>query len=139
MSGFHIHCGDWHGSDKSGNAFPEVIRDAERFLLEDEEEAWAGDLMMSLEEQEQHTADDDCMRIELSAGMMEVLIGPLQRYHADLSERLGFPDPEETAAGEPARAGDWSSYRWRLVCARELLQAYDVCRRTGDPVVIFWS
>jgi hypothetical protein len=68
---------------------------------------------------------------------MDILIKPLRRYHAHLAELLGEPDPLRARSREWQRGvvGDGA----RLECADALIQAYRTCRKTGQPVRVFFS
>ena len=137
--GLQVHCGDWHAPDDAGDAFPEVIRGVEGFLAEEEREDWADEFLPSWEEQDAAIDPEDCetIRIALSPRLMEILIGPLRRYYEHLAGLLGHPDPLRARAAEwrQGEVGDGA----KLECAHALMGAYRACRRTGQPVSVFFS
>jgi hypothetical protein len=137
--GLQVSCGDWHAADDAGDAFDEVLRGVEGFLTEEESEDWANELLPSLEEQDAAIDPEDCETnvTELSPRLMDILIGPLRRYHAHLAELLGHPDPSQARAREWEQGilGDGA----RLECAHALIEAYWACRRIGQPVRVIFS
>jgi hypothetical protein len=137
--GMQVYCGDWHAADDAGDAFDDVIRGVESFLSEVESEDWTNDLIPSLDAQDAAVDPEDCETIQvvLSPRLMEILIEPLRRYYAHLSEHLGGPDPLQARAREWQEGviGDGA----RLECAHALIEAYRTCRKTGQSVRIFFS
>jgi len=137
--GMQIYCGDWHAAEDAGDAFEDVIHGVERFLSEEEAEDWTNELIPSLDEQDAAIDPEDCETIQvvLSPRLMEILIEPLRRYHSYLVDLLGQPNPAE------ARSRDWEQGvigdGARLECAHALMEAYRACRKTGEPVRIFFS
>jgi hypothetical protein len=137
--GMQVYCGDWHATEDAGDAFEEVIRDVESFLSEEESEVWTNELVRSLDEQDSAIDPEDCETIQvvLSPRLMDILIMPLQRYYAHLVELRGRPDPLQARAREWQQGviGDGA----RLECAHALIEAYQACRKTGQPVRVFFS
>lgn len=137
MAGFHLSCGEWMGTDKSASAISEVLTDVSKVVTPKERAAWRDDFMRPFNAQ--ITSDDpgDFPPIRMSKEMMEALIGPLRRYRKKLGERLGDPDPYE-APQLVEDSGNRDSDGWRLLCAQELIAAYEACMESGEPVVLIF-
>src|SRR5262249_50897235 len=123
----------------AGDAFTDVIRGVENFLSEEESEDWANEFIPSLDEQDAAIDPEDCEtnRVVLSPRLMDILIKPLRRYYEHLAELLGHPDPLQAGPGEGQQGfmGDGS----RLECAHALIEAHRACRKTGQPVSVFFD
>jgi hypothetical protein len=137
--GMQVYCGDWHATEDAGDALAEVIHGVESFLSEEESDDWTNEFLPSWEEQDAAIDPDDCETIQvvLSPRLMDILIKPLRRYHAHLAKLLGQPDPLQARAREWQQGviGDGA----RLECAHALIEAYRSCRKTGQPVRVFFS
>ena len=135
MAGGYISCGDFLGSDKTGTAIFEMLNDVEEQVTPQERKKWASVFAKPLQKQLESLDEDDLPYMELSKKMMDVLVGPLRRYYDALNAQLNHPSFDEAA-----EIGEWRSGEgWRLLCAHDLLEAYDVCCRTKRPVVVHFD
>ena len=138
MGGGYISCGSFSGADKSGSAISGVWK-----MLETE---YAGDELIarlqSWDAEAQRAFEAGSQEADIPAELATELIEPLERYVADLGNKLGNPPHErapqlDAEAGIPPIDAKWGAGDgWRYYCAVDLLSACRESARTGAVVVV---
>jgi hypothetical protein len=135
MSGGYLSCGDWSGDDKSGSAFFEMVQDIEDSLNDAERDEWEERFAAPLRQQMDGQPEDDVPSFTLSREMMEVLGPKVAPYFDRLRERLGNPPPDSWHEIGERRTGEG----WRLICAQDVLKAYQASKATADDVFLHFD
>ncbi|PQO31339.1 hypothetical protein C5Y96_13435 [Blastopirellula marina] len=130
MSGGYYSCGEWMGEDKTGTAFLEIVAILEDdYVSEEEMSQWDAEFADPLREQLE-AIEDDAPYMELSSGMMNVLVPIARRYFEKLeSENEGLS--EETFHE--------SEEGWQWICLKELWNAFDAQKNSGELVVVHYD
>jgi len=137
MGGGYISCGDFLGEDKSGSAISGVFEALEPLLS-----AEASDVMERLNADVEQRFDEGEQEFRIPPPLAALLVEPLERYQQELGARLGHPDPAEApdldrASGlDPIDAKWGAGDGWRYYCVHDLLQACQLSRESGQPVVV---
>lgn len=136
MSGGYISCGEFIGGDKTGTAFFEMLEDIVDVITPAEKPAFKAELVLPLQEQlaDQEDDEDEAEEpvIALSRPMMNALVPPMKRYLQRTLERLKNPAPETWRNIGQGETGEG----WRLICAQDLLKAYEACIKSGEDVIV---
>jgi hypothetical protein len=135
MSGGYLSCGAWSGDDKSGSAFFDMVRDIEDSLTDAERDEWEEHFAAPLQQQMDQQPEDDVPSFTLSPRMMDVLGPKVAPYFDRLRERLGNPPPDSWHQIGEWRSGDG----WRLLCAQDVLEAYEISRRSSEDVFLHFD
>jgi hypothetical protein len=138
MGGGYISCGEFVGADKSGSALSGVWSVIENVYAE----AALKHRLAEWDVEAQEAFRAGSMEADLPSQIAADLIKPLERYVADLGQKLGHPEHADApaldeAAGIPRMDAKWGAGDgWRYYCAVDLLAACRVSAETGDVVVI---
>jgi hypothetical protein len=132
MAGLHFSCDDWMGEDKSANPLFDILHKELGAFVAPEEDAdwrrvfWVGYIRQSRARQ-----------LKLKPAMLRAIAAPLRRYRDALVERLGLSGPDASLEELGAFPRPMSADEEKLDCVRDLLRGYQVCERTGKPVVVY--
>lgn len=122
------------GEDKSGTAFFEMLQEIESTLSESQRAEWDREFAEPMNQQ-MTLSEDDVPSCSLTLGMLAALAPKVRQYRADALERLGHPDPDTWH-----ELGEWKTGEgWRLMCADDLLKAYEVAQSTGKDVFLHFD
>lgn len=131
MAGLHFSCDDWLGEDKSANVFFDILHDdLGKYVTAEEQAAWRTAFWVP------YIRQSRSRRLRLTPAMMQAIIEPLRRYGEELARRVSVSGPTAPLT-EFGEIHECSPEDMRFICVRDLLLGYEVCQRTGKPIVVY--